>query len=80
MQIVQDYILIIHSAEEGGFWAEIPALPGCFVQGETIDELLAEAPEIIEDYVNVIREDGDCPDGEAIVFATVRAASLTTSA
>ena len=39
---MQDYVLIIHSAEEGGYWAEIPALPGCFVQGETIDELLAE--------------------------------------
>jgi len=39
-----EYVLVIHEADEGGFWAEIPALSGCYVQGETIDELLAEAP------------------------------------
>jgi predicted RNase H-like HicB family nuclease len=30
---------VIHKAEEGGFWAEVPALPGCVTQGETVDEL-----------------------------------------
>ncbi|HTD15816.1 MAG TPA: type II toxin-antitoxin system HicB family antitoxin [Chthoniobacterales bacterium] len=30
---------VIHKAEEGGFWAEVPALPGCATQGETMDEL-----------------------------------------
>jgi hypothetical protein len=27
---------VIHTAEEGGFWAEVPALPGCVAEGETI--------------------------------------------
>ena len=31
----------VHEAEEGGFWAEVPALPGCVSQGEAMDELLA---------------------------------------
>ncbi len=32
--------VLVHKAEEGGYWAEVPAIKGCFSQGETIDELL----------------------------------------
>lgn len=39
---------IIHDAEEGGFWAEVPAIPGCVTQGETMNELLANLHEAIE--------------------------------
>ena len=40
--------VIVHEAEEGGFWAEVPALPGCFTQGETRAELLANLREAVE--------------------------------
>jgi predicted RNase H-like HicB family nuclease len=40
--------VIIHEAEEGGFWAEVPALPGCFTQGETRVELLANLRHAVE--------------------------------
>ena len=33
--------IIVHQAEEGGYWAEAPALPGCATQGETVDELMS---------------------------------------
>jgi predicted RNase H-like HicB family nuclease len=59
-----EYVLMIHSAEEGGYWAEIPALPGCFVQGETLDELLSEAPDVIDSHVEALREDGQTIGGE----------------
>ena len=36
---------VVHEAEEGGFWGEIPALPGCVSQGETIEELIANLEE-----------------------------------
>jgi predicted RNase H-like HicB family nuclease len=39
---------IVHEAEEGGFWDEVPAIPGCVSQGETMDELLANLREAIE--------------------------------
>ncbi|MCF7668131.1 MAG: type II toxin-antitoxin system HicB family antitoxin [Akkermansiaceae bacterium] len=39
---------IIHEAEEGGFWAEVPALPGCFTQGESLEELEANLTDAIE--------------------------------
>lgn len=35
---VLNYTVKVHPAEEGGFWAEVPALPGCFTQGETIEK------------------------------------------
>jgi predicted RNase H-like HicB family nuclease len=39
--------VVVHEAEEGGFWAEVPALPGCVSQGDTMDELLANVREAI---------------------------------
>ena len=44
---------IIHEAEEGGFWAEVPAVPGCVSQGETMDELIANLKEAIEACLSV---------------------------
>ena len=43
--------VVVHEAEEGGFWAEVPALPGCLSQGETMDELLANVREAIEAWL-----------------------------
>ena len=45
--------VIVHEAEEGGYWAEVPAIPGCATQGETMDELLANVHEAIEACLSV---------------------------
>jgi predicted RNase H-like HicB family nuclease len=42
---------VIHEAEEGGFWAEVPVLPGCFTQGKTLQELEANIHEAIEGWL-----------------------------
>lgn len=39
--------VIVHRAEEGGFWAEVPAIPGCATQGETEKELFRNIYEAI---------------------------------
>jgi predicted RNase H-like HicB family nuclease len=39
---------IVHEAEEGGFWAEVPALPGCVTQGESEDEIRTNLLEAVE--------------------------------
>ncbi len=44
---------IIHDAEEGGFWAEVPALPGCVTQGETIAEVQANLREAVDLWLSV---------------------------
>ncbi|HYW05642.1 MAG TPA: type II toxin-antitoxin system HicB family antitoxin [Longimicrobium sp.] len=40
--------VVVHEAEEGGYWAEVPALPGCATQGETFEELLHNLYEAVE--------------------------------
>lgn len=40
--------VIVHEAEEGGFWAEVPSIPGCATQGESFEELLENLYEAIE--------------------------------
>jgi predicted RNase H-like HicB family nuclease len=40
--------IVVHEAEEGGFWAEVPAIPGCASQGDTMDELMRNLREAIE--------------------------------
>ena len=52
-----DYTILIHQAEEGGFWSEVPALPGCYSQGETIDETLKSTKEAIETHLLALKED-----------------------
>jgi predicted RNase H-like HicB family nuclease len=44
---------IVHEADEGGFWAEVPALPGCVSQGETLAELETNLREAIEGYLQI---------------------------
>ncbi len=44
---------IIHPAEEGGYWAEVPALPGCITEGDTMDELLVNLKDAIEGWLEV---------------------------
>lgn len=45
--------VVVHEAEEGGFWAEVPALPGCVTQAETLVDLRIRAREAIEGYLGV---------------------------
>jgi predicted RNase H-like HicB family nuclease len=61
--------LIVHKAEEGGYWAEVPAIPGCATQGETMDELLANAKEAIEGCLSIPLDDVHPPDTEVVELA-----------
>ncbi|MFC1835640.1 type II toxin-antitoxin system HicB family antitoxin [Thermodesulfobacteriota bacterium] len=45
--------VVIHEAEEGGYWAEVPAIPGCATQGETFEELLQNLYEAVEGCLSV---------------------------
>jgi len=40
--------IVVHEPEEGGFWAEVPAIPGCATQGDNMDELMHNLQEAIE--------------------------------
>jgi predicted RNase H-like HicB family nuclease len=68
-----DYTILIHQAEEGGFWSEVPALPGCYSQGETIDETLRNTKETIEAHLMALKEDhAKAPADESLFIGKVR--------
>ena len=45
--------VIIHEAEEGGYWAEVPAIPGCMTQGETMKDLIENLYDAIEGCLSI---------------------------
>ena len=45
--------VVIHEAEEGGYWGEVPAVPGCVAQGEIFEELLTNIYEAVEGCLSV---------------------------
>jgi predicted RNase H-like HicB family nuclease len=64
-----EFSVVVHTAEEGGCWVEVPALPGCYSQGESVDEALANVREAIGLYLDTLREEGhDVPKDEDVVF------------
>lgn len=56
---MQEYTIIIHPAEEGGFWVEVPTLPGCFSQGESIEEAMRNVKEAIDLHIECLKEDNE---------------------
>jgi predicted RNase H-like HicB family nuclease len=52
------YTVLVHQAEEGGFWSEVPELPGCYSQGETIEEVLSNSREAIEAHLMALTCEG----------------------
>ena len=59
---MENYAVVVHEAAEGGFWAEVPALTGCYSQGESIDELMANVREAITGVLEVMKEQGVRPE------------------
>ena len=45
--------VIVHEAEEGGLWAEVPSIPGCATQGDSFDELLSNIYEAVEGCLSI---------------------------
>jgi predicted RNase H-like HicB family nuclease len=69
---VKEYLVVVHHAEEGGYWAEVPALDGCFAQGEMVEDILSDVRGAIASHLAALREDGQALPGESgILIATV---------
>jgi len=62
---------IIHDAEEGGFWAEVPALPGCVTQGDSIEEVTANLREAINGWLAVDVSSDDIQQGVRVIELAV---------
>ena len=63
--------VVVHEAEEGGYWAEVPAIPGCMTQGETFEELLQHLYEAVEACLSVDIEDAEVGGNAKVVEIAV---------
>ena len=59
---MEKFAIVIHQEPEGGFWAEVPALPGCYSQGETVEDLMTNVREAIEGVLDVLESQGKQPE------------------
>ena len=71
-----EYTFVVHQAEEGGYWAEVPTLPGCYSQGETMDQVVSNVREAIESYIAALEQDGqEIPTEDSMLVGRVAVAS-----
>lgn len=63
--------VIVHEAEGGGYWAEVPSVPGCATQGETFDELLSNLYEAVEGCLSVDVRDVELTDKDKVLEIAV---------
>ena len=63
--------VIVHEAEEGGYWAEVPAIPGCATQGDTFEELLSNLYEAIEGCLSVDISPAQVATGDRVLEIAV---------
>jgi len=63
--------VVVHEAEEGGFWAEVPAIPGCATQGDSFEDLLQNLYEAVEGCLSVDLEPLDSTDHQRVIEIAV---------
>lgn len=63
--------VVVHEAEEGGYWAEVPSIPGCATQGETFEELLANIYEAVEACLSVDIKDVEITEKDRVLEIAV---------
>lgn len=70
--VTNEFTAIIEPAEEGGFWAYCPEVPGANGQGETIEETMQNLAEAIELMLDVLREEASRAASKSATQRTVR--------
>ena len=63
--------VVIHEAEEGGYWAEVPSIPGCATQGDSFEELLGNLYEAGEGCLSVEVEDIPLSETDRVIEIAV---------
>jgi predicted RNase H-like HicB family nuclease len=63
--------VVVHETEEGGFWAQVPAIPGCATQGDNFEELLQNFYEAVEGCLSVDVEPMEASDRQRIIEIAV---------
>jgi antitoxin HicB len=56
---MRTYTIVVEQEPSGGFMVSVPALPGCFTQGSTIDQCRERAAEAIAVHIAGLEADGE---------------------
>lgn len=71
---INQFPVIVHEDESGGYWVECPVLEGCYSQGRTIDVALKNIREAIElclEYVPKKKQAGLAKQGVSLHFVHI---------
>ena len=63
--------VVVHEADEGGYWAEVPSIPGCATQGESFEELLSNLYDAVEGCLSVDVQDVSVSEKDRIIEIAV---------
>jgi predicted RNase H-like HicB family nuclease len=63
--------VVVHADEDGGYWVEVPSLPGCISEGDTLEEALENIKDAIQGYIASLQKHGDPIPDENVVTVTV---------
>jgi predicted RNase H-like HicB family nuclease len=63
--------VIVHEAEEGGYWAEVPAIVGCATQGDTFEELISNLYEAVEACLSIDLEEIELSENDKVLELAV---------
>jgi predicted RNase H-like HicB family nuclease len=74
-----EYTILVHKAQEDVYWAEVPALPGCYSKGETIEETIENIKETIKSRLIAFKEYENIPEDEDFVIAKVNVTGCATA-
>jgi len=72
---MREYLVIVHPDETGGYWTEVPAVPGCGSQGETVEEAIEMTKDAIEGVLETLKAHGKPMPEEKDVIVKVQVAA-----
>jgi antitoxin HicB len=70
-----DYLIVVRPDADGGYWTDVPTLPGCGSQGETVDEAVEMTKDAILGYIESLKKHGEEPPPEETIAVTVTVAA-----
>ena len=70
-----DYLIVVNPDEDDGFWTDVPSLPGCGSQGETVEEAVEMTKDAILGYIESLKKHGEAPPRDEAIAVTVTVAA-----
>lgn len=73
--MTKEFLIIVHPDDEGGYWTEVPALPGCGSQGDTVEIAVEMTRDAIAGFIESLKKHGEPVPEERTVAVRVSVAA-----